>query len=116
MKSLYSASACARPCAPPSRIPAVGDGQLRLGQIFAGVVGVDQRVQRQARGFVVAVLDVLDGPVEQNLVRLQSVFGDRRFVLLVPERKPKPEQQEEGEQARGYDEIVDNVAASESLI
>ena len=30
-------------------IPAIGDRQLRLGQIFALVVGVDERVQRDAR-------------------------------------------------------------------
>ena len=46
-ESLYSASACARPCEPPSRIPAIGIRQLRLRQIFAGVVGVHQRLQRQ---------------------------------------------------------------------
>src|SRR4029077_2029420 len=33
-------------------IPAIGDGELGLGQELAGVVGVDQRVQRQAGDFV----------------------------------------------------------------
>ncbi len=102
MKSLYSASACARPCAPPSRIPAVGNGELRLGQIFAGVVGVDQRVQREARGFVVAVLDVLDRAVEQHLVGLQRVLGDRGLVLLVA-KKAEAGKQEEGQNAHEYD-------------
>ena len=31
--------------------PAVGDGQFGLGQIFAGVVGIDQRIQRQPGDF-----------------------------------------------------------------
>ena len=82
MKSLYSASACASPWVPPSRIPAIGDGQLGLGQIFAGVVGVDQGLQRQPRDFEAAVLDIVDGLVEQHLVGLLRVLGDGVVVLL----------------------------------
>ena len=64
--------------------PAVGDGQLGLGQVLAGVVGIHQGVQGQARDLVAAVLDVLDGLVEEDLVRLLSILGDRILVLLVP--------------------------------
>jgi hypothetical protein len=63
---------------------------LALARIFAGVVGIDERVEDDARGLVVAVLDVFDGAVEQNLVRLQGVLRDRRFVLLLLEGKGKP--------------------------
>ena len=82
MKSLYSASACARPCGAAFAEPTVGDGELGLGQELALVVGIDQRVQRDASHFVAAVLDVVDGPVEQNLVGLLGVLGDRVVVLL----------------------------------
>ena len=43
-------------------------------------------LQREARHFVAAVLDVVDGLVEQHLVGLLGVLGDRVFVLLVVER------------------------------
>ena len=66
-------------------IPAIGDGQLGLGQELALIVGVDQRVQRDAGDFVAAVLDVVDRFVEQHLVGLLGVFRDRVFVFLAAE-------------------------------
>ena len=90
MKSLYSASACANPWAPPSRIPAIGDGQLGLRQILAGVVGVHQGLQREARPFEAAVLDVVDGRIEQHLVGLLRVLGNGVVVLLAA--KPQASQ------------------------
>ena len=50
--------------------PAIGDGQFGFGQIFAGIVGVDQRIQRQPGDFIAAFFDIVDGFVEQNLVGL----------------------------------------------
>ena len=82
MKSLYSASACAKPCVAALAEPAIGHQQLGLGQIFAGVVGVHQRLQRKPRTLVPAVFDVVHGAVEQHLVGLLRVLGDGVFVLL----------------------------------
>src|ERR1019366_3207944 len=62
--------------------PSVGDGQLGLGQIFAGVVGVDEVLQQQARDFETGVLDIVDGLVKQHLVGLLGVFGDGVGVLF----------------------------------
>ncbi len=63
-------------------IPTVGDGELGLGQELALIVGIDQRVERDARDFVAAVFDVVDGAIEQNLVGLFGVLGDRVVILL----------------------------------
>src|ERR1035441_7899841 len=62
--------------------PGVGDGQLGLGQIFAGVVGVDEVLQQQARDFETGVLDIVDGLVKQHLIGLLGVFGDGVGVLF----------------------------------
>ena len=62
--------------------PGVGDGELGLGQIFARVVGVDQVLQQQTRDFEPAVLDIVDGLVEQHLIGLLRVLGDGVGVLL----------------------------------
>jgi hypothetical protein len=48
------------------------------------------------------VLDVLDGPVEKNLVGLLSVFSDGRLILLAME-KTEARKQEKGQQAHSYD-------------
>ena len=45
-------------------IPAVGDCQLGLRQVFARIVGIDQRLQSQPRDFKTAVLDIVNRPVE----------------------------------------------------
>ena len=66
-------------------IPTVGDRELGLGQELALIVGIDQSVQRDARDFVTAVLDVVDGPIEENLVGLLGVLGDRIVVLVAAE-------------------------------
>src|SRR5207248_10633731 len=83
--------------------PAIGNRQFGLREILARVVSIDERIQRQTRRFIVAVLDVLDGPVEQHFVRLQSVLRDRGLILLVPE-KTKARKQEKGKHAHGYNE------------
>src|ERR1019366_7440177 len=62
--------------------PGVGDGQLGLGQIFAGVVGVDEVLQQQARDLETGVLDIVDGLVKQHLIGLLGVFGDGVGVLF----------------------------------
>ncbi len=64
--------------------PGVGDGELGLGQEFTGVVGIDQRIERQPRDLVAASLNVLNGLVEQDLVRLQRIFRDGVFVFAAP--------------------------------
>ena len=65
--------------------PTVGDRQFGLRQEFAGVVGVDERVQRQPGHFVAATFDVGHGLVEENFIGLLRVFADRVFILLLPE-------------------------------
>ena len=62
--------------------PTVGDGQLGLGQELAAVVGVDQRLQGQPRDLVAAVLDIVDGPVEEHLIGLFGFLGDGVCVLV----------------------------------
>ncbi len=66
-------------------IPTVRDGQLGFGQILAGVVCVDQRVQGQPSDFEMALLDVVNGLIEQDLVGLLRVLGDRILVFLALE-------------------------------
>src|SRR6185312_11254378 len=63
--------------------PAIGDRELGFRQIFAGVVGVDQRVQRDAGRQILALFDILNCLVVQHLIGLERVFGDGRFVLLL---------------------------------
>ena len=84
-------------------IPAIGDGEFRLSQVFTGVVGVDQRLQRQPCHLIAAALDILDSFVEQNLVGLLRVFarsgsrscacGTRRRAAIRPPR-PAPARNE----------------------
>ena len=74
-------------------IPAVGNGKFRLGEEFARVVRVDQRVERNPGYFVVALFNITHGAVEQNLIRLQGVFGNRGVVLLVTEKSEAGERQ-----------------------
>ena len=62
--------------------PGVGDSEFGLGQIFAGVVSVDQVLQQQASNFETAVLDIVDGLVKQHLIGLLRIFGDGVVVLL----------------------------------
>src|SRR5208283_4469212 len=62
--------------------PAIGNGELGLGEVLAGVVGVDEGLQREPRDFEAAVLDIVDGLVKQDLVGLLGVFGDRVVVLV----------------------------------
>jgi len=66
-------------------IPTVGDRKLGLGEELALIVGIYQSVECDASDLVPAVLDVTDGLVEQNLVGLLGVLGDRVFVLLAAE-------------------------------
>ena len=70
--------------------PAVGDQKFCLRQIFARVVGIDQRLKRDAGGQIIAVLDIVDGFIEEHLVGLHRVFGDRRFVLLFVKEAENP--------------------------
>jgi hypothetical protein len=50
------------------------------------------------------VFDVFNGAIEENLVGLQGVFGDGRFVFLVAKRPIAIARgHEEREQGRGYD-------------
>src|SRR5580692_5115024 len=53
--------------------PTVGDGKFGFGEEFALIVGINQGVERDARDFVAAVLDVADGAIEQNLIGLFGV-------------------------------------------
>ena len=62
--------------------PTVGDRQLRLSQILALIIGVDHGIKRDASDLKAAVLDVVDGFVEQHLIGLLSILGDRVVVLL----------------------------------
>ena len=66
-------------------IPTVGDRQLSFRQKLALIVGIDERVQSNPRDFKTAVFDVVDGFVEQHLVGLLGVLGDRVVVLLAAE-------------------------------
>ena len=87
-------------------IPTVGDGELRFGQVLALIVGVDQRVQRDPRDLVAAVLDVVDRVIEQNLVGLFGVLGDRVVVLLAAEAagsgQAKGKQDDQGSAEKGF--------------
>ena len=49
--------------------------QLRFSEIFAVRIGVDQRLEAQAPDFLAPVLDVIDSPVVQNLIRFGRVVG-----------------------------------------
>ena len=87
--------------------PAIGNGQLGLGQVLAGVVGVDEGLQREPRDFEAAVLDVVDGLVEQDLVGLLGVLGDRVVVLVAFEAAGTQQNRQRGEQ-RGITNGVSN--------
>src|SRR5947209_20399982 len=63
-------------------VPAIRNGELCLGKILALIVGVDQSVQGDSRDLVTAVLDVANGLVEENLIRLFGVFRDWVLILL----------------------------------
>ncbi len=61
-------------------IPAVGDCQLRLGEILAVRVGIDQRLEREPRNIIPMLLEIADRLVKQHLVGLLRVVGDRVVV------------------------------------
>ena len=64
-------------------IPGVRDRQLGLRHVLAGVVRVHQGLQEQASAIEPAMFDLADRVVEQDLVGLLRVLGDR-VVVLVP--------------------------------
>ena len=80
--------------------PAIGHQQLGLRQILAGVVGVHQRLQRETRALVAAVLHVIHGAVEQHLVGLLRVLGDGIVVLLLAASNANQQQRHRGEDPR----------------
>ena len=59
-----------------------GNGEFRLGQIFAGVVGVHHSLQREPRPFVASLFDIVDGGVEENFIGLLRIFRNRVLVLV----------------------------------
>ncbi len=63
-------------------VPTVGDGQLGFGDVLGVGIGVDEGLEGQPGDLEAAALDVADGPVEQDLVRLLGVSLDRVLVLL----------------------------------
>ena len=65
-------------------VPAIRDRELGFRQKLAGVVGVDERIQRQARDFVAAALNIVDGLVKQDLIGLLRVLGDGVLVFVTP--------------------------------
>jgi hypothetical protein len=62
--------------------PAIGHGELGLGQEFAGVVGVHEGLQGEAGALEAAFLDVVNGGIEEDFVGLLGVLGDRVLVLV----------------------------------
>ena len=79
--------------------PAIGNCQLCLSQEFACIVGVHQRVERDARDLIPPAFDIGDGFIEQYLVWLLRVLRDWVFVLLPAEAAGERESdQNEGEQ------------------
>ena len=63
--------------------PAVGDRQFGLGKKFAGVVGIDEGLQRQSSHFKATALDIANCLVVEHLVGLLRVLGDRIFVFAL---------------------------------
>ncbi len=61
----------------------VGDAQLGFGEIFAVGVGVDQRLQAQPPHFLAPVLDVVESPAVENLVRFGGIVRARGLVALL---------------------------------
>jgi hypothetical protein len=57
-------------------IPTVGDRELRLRDVFAVGIGIDQRLQSNAAQLIAVLFDVGDGAVKQNLVRLLLIVGN----------------------------------------
>ena len=66
----------------PFSKPTVGDGELGLGQKLAAVVGVDEGLEGQPGDLIAAMLDVVNGPVEQHFVGLFGLLGDGVCVLM----------------------------------
>src|SRR5216683_3574297 len=61
----------------------VGDAQLGFGEIFAVGVGVDQRLQTQPPYFLAPVLDVVESPAVENLVRFGGIVRAGGLIDLL---------------------------------